>query len=90
MKIRPLGSKVLLKEKEAPKYFKGTGILIPQTTQNKEYMAYVVKMGKNVENVKEGDLIKYAKHIQVIEMEHEGEDHFLIDEKDIHAIIEDD
>jgi co-chaperonin GroES (HSP10) len=53
-------------------------------------MAYVVKMGKNVENVKEGDLIKYAKHIQVIEMEHEGEDHFLIDEKDIHAIIEDD
>tara|TARA_R110000796_G_scaffold105422_1_gene215469 strand:- start:348 stop:620 length:273 start_codon:yes stop_codon:yes gene_type:complete len=90
MKIRPLGSKVLLKEKEAPKFFKGTGILIPQTQHSKEYMAYVVKMGKNVANVKEGDLIKYAKHIQVIEMEHEGEDHFLIDEKDIHAIIEDD
>jgi co-chaperonin GroES (HSP10) len=90
MKIRPLGSKVLLKEKEAPKYFKGTSILIPQTAQDKEYMGYVVKMGKNVANVEEGDLVKYAKHIQVIEMEHEGEDHFLIDEKDIHAIIEDD
>ena len=87
---RLLGSKVLLKEREAPKFFKGTGILIPQTQHSKEYMAYVVKMGKNVANVKEGDLIKYAKHIQVIEMEHEGEDHFLIDEKDIHAIIEDD
>ena len=90
MKIKPLGSKVLLIEKEAPKFFKGTGILIPQTAQDKEYMGYVVRMGKNVENLKEGDLVKYAKHIQVIEMEHEGEDHFLIDEKDIHAIIEDD
>ena len=90
MRIRPLGSKVLLKEKEAPKFFKGTKILIPQTAQNKEYMGYVVKKGKNVGNVEEGDLVKYAKHIQVIEMEHEGEDHFLIDEKDIHAIIEDD
>ena len=90
MKIRPLGSKVLLKEKEAPKYFKGTSILIPQTAQNKEYLAYVVRKGKDVKNVAEGNLVKYAKHIQLIEMEHEGEDHFLIDEKDIHAIIEDD
>jgi len=90
MKIKPLGSKVLLKEKEAPKFFKGTGILIPQTAQDKEYMGYVVEKGKNVSNVAEGDLVKYAKHIQVIEMEHKGEDHFLIDEKDIHAIIEDD
>jgi len=90
MKIRPLGSKVLLKEKEAPKFFKGTSILIPQTAQNKEYLAYVVRKGKDVKNVAEGNLVKYAKHIQLIEMEHEGEDHFLIDEKDIHAIIEDD
>jgi co-chaperonin GroES (HSP10) len=90
MKIKPLGSKVLLKEKEAPKYFKGTSILIPQTAQDKEYMGYVVEKGKDVANVEEGDLVKYAKHIQVIEMEHKGEDHFLIDEKDIHAIIEDD
>ena len=88
MKIRPLGSKVLLKDKEASKYFKGTSILIPETAQTKEYLAYVIKRGKDVTNVEEGDLVKYAKHIQTIEMEHEGEDHFLIDEKDIHAIIE--
>ena len=90
MKIKPLGSKVLLKEKEAPKFFKGTSILIPETAQNKEYLAYVVSRGKDVKNVREGDLVKYAKHIQLIEMEHKGESHFLIDEKDIHAIVEDD
>jgi co-chaperonin GroES (HSP10) len=90
MKIRPLGSKVLLKDKEAPKYFKGTSILIPDTAHNKEYLAFVIKRGKDVKNVEEGDLVKYAKHIQAIEMEHNGEDHFLIDEKDIHAIVEDD
>jgi co-chaperonin GroES (HSP10) len=90
MKIKPLGSKVLLKEKEAPKYFKGTSILMPETTASKEYLAYVVAIGKDVENVEIGNLIKYAKHIQSIEMEHEGTNHFLIDEKDIHAIIEDD
>ncbi len=90
MKVKPLGSKVLMKDKEAPKFFKGTSILIPETTQNKEYLAYVVSMGKDVKNVNEGDLVKYAKHIHLIEMEHKGENHFLIDEKDIHAIIEDD
>ena len=90
MKIKPLGTKVLLKEKEAPKYFKGTSILMPESTSNKEYIAYVVAIGKNVENVSVGDLIKYAKHIQTIDMEHMGSSHFLIDEKDIHAIIEDD
>jgi co-chaperonin GroES (HSP10) len=90
MKIKPLGSKVLLKEKKAPKYFKGTSILMPETTASKEYLAYVVAVGKTVENVEIGNLIKYAKHIQTVEMEHQGEAHFLIDEKDIHAIIEDD
>tara|TARA_R110001592_G_scaffold255416_1_gene519010 strand:- start:63725 stop:63997 length:273 start_codon:yes stop_codon:yes gene_type:complete len=90
MKIRPLGSKVLMKDKAAPKCFKGTSILIPETIQNKEYLAYVVKVGKDVKHVKEGEFVKYAKHIQVIDMQHEGEAHFLIDEKDIHAIIEDD
>jgi co-chaperonin GroES (HSP10) len=90
MKIKPLGSKVLLKEKEAPKFFKGTSILMPETAATKEYLAYVVAVGKKVENVEIGNLIKYAKHIQTIEMEHKGENHFLIDEKDIHAIVEDD
>jgi len=90
MKIKPLGKKVLLRDKEAPKYFKGTSILMPETVIDKEYIAHVVSIGSLVENVKSGDLIKYAKHIQAIEIEHNGKDHFIIDEKDIHAIIEDD
>tara|TARA_R110000765_G_scaffold44935_2_gene92892 strand:+ start:1261 stop:1533 length:273 start_codon:yes stop_codon:yes gene_type:complete len=90
MKIKPLGKKVLLKEKESDKCFKGTSIIIPESVKSKKHIAKVISIGKSVEHVKCGDMIKYAKHIQTIEIEHEGEDHFLIDEKDIHAIIEDD
>jgi len=90
MKIKPLGKKVLLKDKALAKCFKGTSIIIPESVKSKEYIAKVISIGKSVEHVQCGDMIKYAKHIQTIEIEHNGEDHFLIDEKDIHAIIEDD
>lgn len=89
MKIIPLGKRVLLKEKEAPKYFKGTSILIPESSKEKEYLATVVSIGAKVEDVKEGDLIKYAKHIQPTLLDHEGEPHILLNEQDIIAIIKD-
>jgi len=89
MKIVPLGKRVLLKEKEAPKYFKGTSIIIPSSEREKEYLATVIAVGSRVEDLKEGDLIKYAKHIQPTAIDHDGEPHILLNEQDIIAIIKD-
>ncbi len=87
MKIIPIGKKVLIKEQEAPKYFKGSTILIPETAQEKQYKAYIVAVGKEVDEVVVGDLIQYSTYANPTEMFHNDEKHYLINVQDIFAII---
>ena len=95
MKVRPLGSKVLVKRDKAPETTEG-GIIIPDTANEKPLEGVVVAVGKGrvLENgktqkltVKKGDVVFFGPYSGT-ELSLEGDDHLIVDESEIIAIIE--
>jgi len=94
MKIRPLHDRVIVKRVDEEEKTKG-GIIIPDTAKEKPIEGKVVAVGqgKILENgkkqpleVKKGDKVLFGKYggtdIQI-----EGEDHLIMKEDDIIAIV---
>tara|TARA_R110000796_G_scaffold246687_3_gene371605 strand:+ start:1499 stop:1777 length:279 start_codon:yes stop_codon:yes gene_type:complete len=88
-KIIPVGKKILIKQKEAEKFYKNTVIVIPDIARKKEYKGVVVGVGRSVEDIKIGDIVQYTEHCLPTTMLHNDEEHLLINEGDVFAIIED-
>jgi co-chaperonin GroES (HSP10) len=86
-KVIPVGAKLLIKQKEADKYFAGTEIIIPDTARKKEYKGIVVGVGKSVTEINIGDVVQYSDHCLPTTMMHDNEEHLLINEGDVFAII---
>ena len=86
-KIIPTGNRVLVRQVEAKSTYGNSNIYIPESQQVKERKAYVVSIGENITEVKEGDLIRYSDHATPIVMKHEGEEHLLINKDAILAVI---
>ena len=86
-KVIPVGAKLLIRQKEAEKYFAGTEIIIPDTARKKEYKGIVVGVGKSVTEINIGDMIQYSDHCLPTTMMHDNEEHLLINEGDVFAII---
>jgi len=95
MKVRPLGSKVLIKRDEAPETTEG-GIIIPDTANEKPLEGEVVAVGsgKVLENgktqkltVKKGDIVFFGPYSGT-EISLEGDDYLIVDESEIIAVIE--
>ena len=89
MKVIPVGSKILVKPKEASQYFKGTTILIPESQREKEPIGQVIGVGESVQEIKVTDTIQYSNNASVVKMQHEGEEHYLINQGDVFAILRD-
>jgi co-chaperonin GroES (HSP10) len=87
MKVIPVGMKILVKPKEAAKYYPGTDILIPETQVKAEPKGTVVGVGESITDIKEGDFIQYSENASVVKMEHDNEDHYLINKGDVFAIL---
>jgi co-chaperonin GroES (HSP10) len=87
MKVKPIGNKLLIKEKEVSKYFPGTNIV--KTTINKEHIAHVIAVGDAVSHINIGDTVKYSENANLIPMKHDNEDHFIISNDMIFAILSD-
>jgi co-chaperonin GroES (HSP10) len=87
IQVIPVGKKILLRQKEKPKYYQGTTILIPETTVTKEYKGYVVAIGKEVQEINVGDEVQYADYAVPTKMLHDGTEHLLINVGDIFAIL---
>jgi len=94
MKIQPLGDRVLVKPLEAEAKTKG-GIVLPDTAKEKPQEGKVVAVGKGktlesgkVEpiEVKVGDKVLYGKYSGT-EIKIGGEEHLIVKEEDILAII---
>ncbi len=94
MKIRPLGDRVLVKPLEEGEVKKG-GIIIPDTAKEKPQEGKVIEVGPGKRNdegktyplgVKKGERILYGKYSGT-EVKLEGEDHLIISEEDILAIL---
>ena len=95
MKIRPLHDRVIVKRVEEEETTKG-GIIIPDTAKEKPVEGKVVAVGdgkvtddgkKIPLEVKDGDKILFGKYAGT-EIQIEGEEHIIMREDDIIAIVE--
>ena len=95
MKVRPLHDRIIVKRLEEEEKTKG-GIIIPDTAKEKpiEGRVIVVGDGKIKEDgtkipldVKKGDRVLFAKYAGT-EIKTDGEEHLMMKEDDILAIIE--
>tara|TARA_R110002012_G_scaffold259902_1_gene441524 strand:- start:6420 stop:6695 length:276 start_codon:yes stop_codon:yes gene_type:complete len=88
IKVIPVGKKLLLKKWKAVTKT-ASGIIIPEIAQKKEYKGTVVGVGQEVKEIKVGDIVQYADYAMPTPMEHEGEEHLLVQSGDVFAIIRD-
>ena len=95
MKVKPLGSNVLVKVQESETKTAG-GIIIPQTAQEKTQTGVVVAVGAGTKNDKgvlepiplsEGQKIMYDKYAGT-QIKIDGTDHLIVKAQDILAILE--
>lgn len=95
MKIRPLHDRVLIKRLEEEEKRKG-GIIIPDTAKEKPMQGKVIAVGKGktLENgevlppdVKQGDKVLFGKYAGT-EVKIDGEEHLLMREDDILAVVQ--
>jgi chaperonin GroES len=95
MNFQPLGDRIILKPLEAESKSKG-GIVLPDTVKEKPQEGKVVAVGKGkvLDNgsvqkpeVKEGDIVLYAKYSGTEVTTKEGEEYLIVREDDILAIV---
>jgi chaperonin GroES len=95
MKIKPLADRILVKPLEADEKTKG-GIILPDTAKEKPQEGKVIAVGKGKiteegkirpPEVNVGDRILYGKYSGT-EIKIEDEEHLIIREEDILAIVE--
>jgi len=95
MKVRPLHDRIIVKRLEEEEKTKG-GIIIPDTAKEKPIEGRVIAVGdgkikedgtKIPMEVKKGDRVLFAKYAGT-EIKIDGEEHLMMKEDDILAIIE--
>jgi chaperonin GroES len=95
MKVRPLHDRLIVKRLEEEEKTKG-GIIIPDTAKEKPIEGKVIAVGKGKikedgtqipMEVKKGDRILFAKYAGT-EIKIDGEEHLIMKEDDVLAIIE--
>ncbi len=96
MKLKPLNDRVLVKRLEEEQKTAG-GIIIPDTAKEKPQKGKVVAAGPGKKDddgkvikmtVKKGDIVLFAKYAGT-EIKLDGEEHLVMREEDILAIVED-
>ena len=88
MKLKPLADRVLVKtEKSEAKT--ASGIIIPDTAQEKTQIAVVVAVGDDSEKIKvaPGQRIMYDKYAGTA-VKIDGEDHLILKAADVIAVVE--
>ena len=76
---------MILKQVEAEEKTK-SGIILPDSAQEKPQEALVVAVGPDEKQVKEGDKVIYSQYAGT-DVKYEGEEYKIVDEKDIIAIV---
>ena len=90
MKLKPLADRVLLKQEKAETKT-ASGIIIPETAQEKTQTATVEAVGPGTEKekitVKAGDRVMYDKYAGT-QLKIDGEDYLIVKNSDIIAVVE--
>jgi chaperonin GroES len=84
--VIPIGKKILIKQKKAITKTK-SGLYLPETAQKNEYKGTVMGIGQSVQEIKIGDVVQYTEHCLPTRMQHNEEEHLLIQEGDVFAIL---
>jgi chaperonin GroES len=88
-KITPLADRVIIKQEDAETRT-SSGIIIPDTAQEKPQKGSVIAVGKGTKEnpitLKIGDNVLYSKYAGT-ELNHDGQDLLIMKESDILAII---
>lgn len=85
MNIKPLGERVLVKMEQLQEKT-ASGIIIPQTAQEKTQIGLVAAIGEEVKNVKVGDKILHDKYAGT-SVKMDGEEYLILNIKDVLAVI---
>lgn len=89
MKLKPLADRVLV-EPSAAETKTTSGIIIPDTAQEKPQKGSIVAVGKGTKenplSVKVGDSVLYGKYSGT-DLKYDGKDYLIMKESDILAII---
>ena len=88
MKIKPLQDRILLKP-ELAESKTASGIIIPDTAQEKTQKAVVMAVGDEKQKIKVsvGDKVIYDKYA-VTQIKIEGEEYLIVKANDVIAVIE--
>lgn len=90
MKLKPLADRVLLKQEKAETKT-ASGIIIPETAQEKTQTAIVEAVGPGTEkekiSVKVGDRVMYDKYSGT-QVKIDGEEYLIVKNADIIAVVE--
>ncbi len=90
MKLIPLADRVLLKQEKAEAKT-ASGIILPETAQEKTQTATVEAVGPGTKDeqisVKTGDRVMYEKYAGV-QVKIDGEDYLIVKNSDIIAVVE--
>ncbi len=88
LKIRPLGTRVLIRPEEEELRTK-SGILLPETAKEKPQMGVVIAIGDEEEDikVKVGQKVLFPKYTGT-EIKIDGEEHLIMEADDILAVVE--
>ena len=84
--VIPVGKKLLIKQKKAETMTK-SGFILPEMAIKRECIGTVIGKGRSVEEIKIGDVVQYTEHCLPTSMTHDEEEHLLIQEGDVFAII---
>ena len=89
MNVKPLSDRIVVKPEPAEEKT-ASGIILPDTAQEKPQKGSVIAIGKGTKEnpitVKVGDTVLYSKYGGT-ELKHEQEDYLIMKESDILAII---
>ena len=85
MKIQPLDDRVVLEQLEQDERTK-SGIILPDSAQEKPKMAKVLAVGKAVKEVKEGDVVLY-KSYGPDDVKVDNKEYMIAKEEDILAVV---
>jgi chaperonin GroES len=87
MKFKPLGARALVKPVE-PEQTTESGIVLPDTAKEKPQTAEVVAVGAHEDvKVSVGDVVVVRKYSGT-EVEVDGEEHRIVDAKDILGLVD--
>ena len=85
--VAPLGDRVLVRRVPADTMSEG-GIFIPDNAKEKPIFADVVGVGPDVRDVRPGDRVIFAKYTGSEVTVEDAEDHLLMHEDDVIAVVE--